>query len=78
MRDVMAAFRIRAALLVLESMAANAGSAMACPFGSSAEFEAAVIRRKREADAYARKRRLRRVLTVTAAGLLFAALLCMI
>lgn len=75
MRDVMASFRIRAALLVLESRAANAGCAMACSFGSSAEFEAAVIRGKREAGAYARKRRLRCVLAATATGLLLTALL---
>jgi len=36
---------------MLEGTAAGAGCAMACPFGSSAEFEAAVIREKRAAGA---------------------------
>jgi hypothetical protein len=43
--------KVRGALLVLESTAARAGYAMACPFGSSAEFEAAVIQGKIEAGA---------------------------
>lgn len=77
MRDVLASFRIRAALLVLESTAARAGYAMACPVGSSAEFEAAVIRGKLEAGAYGRKRRWRYILAAAVAGSLLATLLWM-
>jgi hypothetical protein len=76
MRNALATFRIRAALLVLESTAARAGCAMACPFGSSAEFEAAVIRGKLAAGAYRRKRR--HVLAAVVAGSLLTALLWMI
>jgi hypothetical protein len=54
MRDVMAFLRTRSALLALESAAAQAGHSMACSFGSSAEFEAAVIR-SRLAALYWRK-----------------------
>jgi hypothetical protein len=50
---------------------------MACPFGSSAEFEAAVIHGKRRAGAYGRKRR-RFILAAAVTGLLFTVLLCMI
>ena len=75
MRNVMVSSRIRAALLVLESTAASAGCAMACPFGSSAEFEAAVIREKREAGACSRRRRLCCVFAATVTGLLLSALL---
>jgi len=60
----MASLRVRAALLLLESSAAQAGRAMACAFGSSAEFEAALIRRNLEAGAYGPKRRRRRVCAV--------------
>jgi hypothetical protein len=75
MRDMLASTRVRAALLVLESTAARAGYAMACPFGSSAEFEAAVIRGKLEAGAYGRKRCWRYILAAAVAGALLAALL---
>jgi DNA invertase Pin-like site-specific DNA recombinase len=75
MRGVMASFRMRATLVMLESTAAHAGRAMACPFGSSSEFEAALIRARRKAGAYGRKRQLR-VLAIAAIGLLLTALLC--
>jgi hypothetical protein len=76
MREAWASFRVRTALLLLESTAAHAGCAMACAFGSSAEFEAAVIRRKLEAGAYGPKRRRRYILAmaVATAGLVTAAL----
>ena len=78
MRDTMASLRVRAALLLLEGTAAQAGHAMACAFGSSAEFEAALIRRNLEAGAYGpkRRRRWRRILlgAAIAAPLLAAAL----
>jgi hypothetical protein len=60
-------FRTRTALLVLESSAAHAGSAMACAFSSSAEFEAAVIRSRLDAGVYGPKRRQRYVLCAGAA-----------
>jgi hypothetical protein len=56
MRDVLACVRARNALLALESAAARAGHAMACSFGSSAEYETAIIR-SRLAALYWRKRR---------------------
>ena len=78
MRKLSASARMRAALTMLEGTAAGAGCAMACPFGSSAEFEAAVIREKRAAGAYSRRRRLYRLLAATATGLPLSALLRMI
>jgi hypothetical protein len=78
MREVLVPFRMRAALLVLETTAARAGCAMACPFGSSAEFEAAVIRGKLAAEAYRRKRRWACILAAVVAGSLLADLLWMI
>jgi hypothetical protein len=44
MRELRASLRARSALLALEGAAMRAGGAMACSFGCSAEFEAAVIR----------------------------------
>jgi hypothetical protein len=67
MRDVLASFRLR----TLESIAAQAGSAMACTFGSSAELDAALIHAKLQAGAYGPKRRRRYIL----ASMLAAALL---
>ena len=49
--------RLRADMLALQSNAERAGYALACSFGSSAEFEAAMIVRRREAAARLRKRR---------------------
>jgi hypothetical protein len=54
MRQAVAFLRTRSALVALESDAARAGHAMACSFGSSAEFEAAIIR-SRLAALYWRK-----------------------
>jgi hypothetical protein len=54
-------------MLELEANLERAGYALACPFTSSSEFEAAVIRAKRQAGAYG-PRRLRR-LAVCAAGI---------
>jgi DNA invertase Pin-like site-specific DNA recombinase len=75
MRNLSASTRMRATLTMLESTAAGAGRAMACPFGSSAEFEDAVIRERRKAGAYSRRRRLYRLLAATARGLPLSALL---
>ena len=54
--------RMRTAELALESTAARAGCAMACPFSSSDEFEAAVIRSRLDAGVYGPKRRQRQLL----------------
>jgi DNA invertase Pin-like site-specific DNA recombinase len=66
---------MRAALLGLASAATSAGFAMACPFGSSAEFEAAMIARRREAAARLRKRRQGYALAAATAVLLVFVLL---
>ena len=57
-------FRSEAGGASLESSAQDARTALACSFSSSAEFEAAVIRAKRDAGAYGPKRRRRRILRV--------------
>jgi hypothetical protein len=54
----------------------NAGSALACPFSSSAEFEAATIAAKRAAGIYGPKRHRRQLLI--AAGIAVAALLILL
>jgi hypothetical protein len=51
--------RLRNDVLALQSTAERAGLALACPFASSAEFEAAVIASKRRAGVYGPKRHLR-------------------
>jgi hypothetical protein len=47
--------RPRADLLALQGIAERAGRALACPFSSSEEFEAAVIRSRRAAGVYRRR-----------------------
>jgi hypothetical protein len=59
----------------LESTARRAGMALACPFSTSAEFEAAVVRAKRDAGAYGPKRRRRRVLRVLLPALAIVAVI---
>jgi hypothetical protein len=49
-------------MLTLKVDAERAGLAWACPFSSSDEFEAAVIRSRREAGVYGPKRSRRRAL----------------
>jgi hypothetical protein len=46
-------------MLALQSTAEHAGLALACPFSSSDEFEAAIIRARRAAGVYGPKRNLR-------------------
>jgi hypothetical protein len=46
-------------MLALQGHAERAGYALACSFGSSAEFEAAVIRSRLDAGVYGPKRRRR-------------------
>ena len=54
-------------MLTLKVDAERAGLAWACPFSSSDEFEAAVIRSRREAGVYGPKRSRRRALYGAAA-----------
>ena len=50
----------------LESALQGAGSALACSFASSAEFEAATIEAKRAAGVYGPKRRRRQAFLIVA------------
>ena len=59
--------RTRRHMLELKANLERAGYALACPFTSSSEFEAAVIRAKRAAGIYGPKRRRRIVLYAGAA-----------
>ena len=52
----------------LEAYAERAGSALACAYSSSAEFDAALIAARRAAGVYGPRRR-RRQLLLTAAGI---------
>jgi hypothetical protein len=49
--------QLEADLVALRAAAERAGTALACLFSSSDEFEAAVIKARREAGAFAPKRR---------------------
>ena len=51
--------RLQADMLALQVSVERAGCALACPFSSSDEFEAAVIRTKLNAGVYGPKRRRR-------------------
>jgi hypothetical protein len=63
-------------MLALKSTAERAGCALACSFGSSAEFEAAVIRSRLDAGIYGPKRRRRAIAySGIALGVLIALLL---
>jgi hypothetical protein len=57
----------------------RAGMALACPYSSSAEFEAALIRARRDAGVYGPKRTRRHVATLVlaAAGLVAASWIAM-
>lgn len=59
-------FRVRADVLALQSDAERAGLALACPYSSSAEFEAAVINSRLRAGLYGFRRRLRHMLYAAA------------
>jgi hypothetical protein len=56
------------AVLALEAYAERAGTALACAYSSSAEFDAALIAERRAAGVYGPKRHRRRHLA-TAAGI---------
>jgi hypothetical protein len=49
--------QVEADLVALRASAERAGTALACLFSSSDEFEAAVIRARREAGAFRRRRK---------------------
>jgi hypothetical protein len=63
-------------MLALQSTAEHAGRALACSYGSSAEFEAAVVRSRLAAGVYGPKRRRRAIAYAGAAvGVLIALVL---
>jgi hypothetical protein len=66
-----AALHIRTDMSALEAYAERAGSALACSYSSSAEFDAALIAARRAAGVYGPRRRRRQLLTAAgiAAGL---------
>jgi hypothetical protein len=76
MRRVISPVQATADVAVLQMHAEHAGVAWGCPFSSSDEFEAAVIRAKRRSGAYARKRLLRPASAVAIAVAVSAAALC--
>jgi hypothetical protein len=71
-------WRGRGDLLALENTVARAGWALACPFSSSDEFEAAVVKSKLDAGVYGPKRRRRYVLYAGAATSTLAVLVWMV
>lgn len=71
--------RLRHDLGALEASADRAGLALACIYSSAAEFEAEIIRERREAGAFARPRLAQmRTLTVVVAVACLAALALLI
>jgi hypothetical protein len=64
---------LEADLVALRAAAERAGTALACLFSSSDEFEAAVVRVRREQGAYRRHRVRRPVLAAVLVGLLVLA-----
>ncbi len=67
--------RSGADMLALQSNAERAGCALACLFSTSAEFEAAVIRSKRQAGVYGPKRHRRQAIYAGATGAVLLGLL---
>lgn len=66
--------QLEADLVALRATAERAGTALACLFSSADEFEAAVVRVRREQGAFrARRRRWRPLLSVAVIGLLVLA-----
>ncbi len=63
---------VGADLHALELTAERAGCALACPFASSAEYEASIIQEKRAAGVYGPKRQRRQIFLVIAAATLLA------
>jgi hypothetical protein len=69
--------QVEADLVALRAAAERAGTALACLFSSSDEFEAAVIKARREAGAFRRPRRSSPLLAIAATALLVLAFLMM-
>ena len=67
-----ASARISNDALALQAQAVRAGCALACAYSSSDEFEAAVIKAKRDAGVYGPKRRRRLALYAGAATVALA------
>jgi hypothetical protein len=61
---------LEADIAALRAAAERAGTALACLFSSSDEFEAAVVRVRREQGAFRRNRARRPLLAATLIGLL--------
>jgi hypothetical protein len=70
--------RLRADIPAPEAYLERAGSALACAFASSEEFEAAIIRARREAGVYGPKRRYRQIAAVTGAAILLTLIFCLV
>jgi hypothetical protein len=69
--------QVEADLIALRAAAERAGTALACLFSSSDEFEAAVIRARREAGAFRRPRKGHPVLALAVTAALVLAFLMM-
>ena len=67
-----ASARVSTDALALQAQAVRAGCALACAYSSSDEFEAAVIKAKRDAGVYGPKRRRRLTLYAGAATVALA------
>jgi hypothetical protein len=67
--------RLPAEGLAPEAYLERAGSALACAFASSEEFEAAIIRAKRDAGVYGPRRRYRQVAIATVVATVLLTLL---
>jgi hypothetical protein len=70
--------RPKAGILPLEAIAERAGAALACPFASSAEYEADIIRAQRAAGVYGPKRQRRQIAGFAAATVLIALLIWLV
>ena len=69
------AARTHAHMSVLEDHATRAGSAWACVYSSSAEFDAALIAARRAAGVYGPRRRRRRIAAIAGLAAALAALI---
>ena len=70
-------FRPQADALALEAQAARAGFALACPYSSSDEYEAAIIAQRRASGVYGPKRRQRDIAWVFA-GIAVVTMFCIL
>src|SRR5262245_6104767 len=77
MRQLLAFERVRPNVLTLQANVERAGRALACAYGSSAEFDAAVVRAQRAAGIYGPWRIWRLVLVAGCASAVAALLFCL-